>query len=446
MRLGPLNIVNSKRLERSSLSLDEYVEYFTYLSHQYPLLGGVSYPTEKLEEIGNGFPGLVRGAYQANGVVFACVLKRLLLFSEARFQFRQLRSGRPGELFGRESLLPLEQPEPGKTTGDLLARMEVDVSFAGNSLIVRRGNRLKRLRPDWVGIVLGGDGESDPDAEVIGYRYWPGGPHSGEEPQNFLREEVAHYAPIPDPLAQYRGMSWLTPVVREVMADSGWRDHKIKFLEQGGVPPVFYKIDPQSMTQDQFDSFVAKYRAAAEGAGNAYKSVFMRAAVDPIPIGANIQQMDFKVVQGAGETRIAAAAGVPPTVVGLSEGLQGSSLNAGNFAEAMRNFADLTMRPLWRNVAGSLSTIIDIPPGSELWYDDRDIPALQEDLKDAADVQERQARAIKSLAEAGFSTDSVVDAITSGDLKRLKHTGLLSVQLQEPGSQNGKPTEIEVPA
>jgi phage portal protein BeeE len=55
------------------------------------------------------------------------------------------------------------------------------------------------------------------------------------------------------------------------------------------------------------------------------------------------------VTQGAGETRIAAAAGVPPVIVGLSEGLQAATYS--NYSQARRRFADGTMRPLWRNAA-----------------------------------------------------------------------------------------------
>ena len=156
-------------------------------------------------------------------------------------------------------------------------------------------------------------------------------------------------------------------------------------------------------------------------------------------VGANFQQMDFKVVQSAGETRIAAAARMHPVIIGLSEGLQGSALNAGNFIETRRLVADGTMRPLWRSMAGALQTIVPAPPGTRLWYDDRDIPFLQEDMKDAAGVMQEQSVAIKTLVDAGYDTQSVVDAITSGDLTRLQHTGLVSVQLQEPGtpSQNG---------
>jgi hypothetical protein len=102
------------------------------------------------------------------------------------------------------------------------------------------------------------------------------------------------------------------------------------------------------------------------------------------------------------------------------------------------------MRPLWRNAAGSLATIIDVPERSELWYDDRDIPFLQEDQKDAAEILEIDSRAIKGLTEAGFDPSTVVEAVVAGDLRRLEHTGLLSVQMQSPGSSpsvNGAPPQ-----
>jgi hypothetical protein len=134
---------------------------------------------------------------------------------------------------------------------------------------------------------------------------------------------------------------------------------------------------------------------------------------------------------------------VPPVVVGLSEGLQGSSLNAGNFSQAMRRFADVTMRPLWRNACGSLATIVPPPPDAELWVDDRDIPALKDDIKDAAEVQSLNAAAIRQLIDAGFDPGTVVNAINAGDLKRLKHTGLYSVQLQPPMPES--PAEPEEP-
>ena len=419
-------------LERSGppLGLNEWAN--TYLG-QYPLYGyGPTYPDAKLEEIATNFRGHAGGGYMGNVIVFACVLARLQVFSQATFKFRELRQGRPGNYFGNRDLVPLEQPEPGKNTGDLLSRMETDVSLAGNWFGLRNGTRVKRLRPDWMAIALTGE-EDDPDAEVVGYIYWPGGQHSGHDPIPLLRDEVAHYAPIPDPLAQYRGMSWLTPVIREVMLDSGFRDHKIKFLEKGGTHNFLYRFDPQSITKDQFESFTSAYKARHEGAEANWQSIFIRAAVDATPLGTNFKDSDLRGVQGAGETRIAAAAGVPPIVAGFSEGLEAATYS--NYAQARRRFVDGTVRHLWKNAANSLATIIEVPPAAELWYDDRDIPALREDLKERADVQQAQSVSMKTLIDAGFDPDSVRDAVNAEDFARLKHTGKVSVQLQDPGAQ-----------
>jgi phage portal protein BeeE len=216
------------------------------------------------------------------------------------------------------------------------------------------------------------------------------------------------------------------------MGDGGYTAHKLKFLEQGATVNLVVSLD-KDITATAFESWVDAMDKDHKGLVNAYKTLYLGGGATPTAIGSDMVQMDFKAVQGAGETRIAAAAGVPPVVVGFSEGLQGSSLNAGNYSAARRRLADLTMRPLWRNAAGSLASIVPVPTDAELWYDDRDIAFLQEDMKDAADIQQADALTIRQLVDAGFKPETVVDAVTAGDLKRLVHTGLFSVQLQEPG-------------
>lgn len=443
-------ILGRREPERAfpTLSMNDYAGLlgtFGYNGNRYTLPGALQ------EELGTNFAGLARGAYKANGVIFACMLVRMLLFAEARFQFRQVRNGRPGDLFGTAALRPLERPWPGATTGDLLTRMEQDASLAGNSFTARRaGDRLARLRPDWVDLIIGSNADEpaawDVDAEVIGYRYTPGGTNSGNEPEFFLAEEVAHYAPIPDPEAQFRGMSWMTPIVREVMADKAATDHKLSFFENGATPNLVVKLPVEDLVK--FQAWIEKFKDNHEGSANAYKTMFLGAGADATVVGTDLQQLEFKATQGAGETRIAAAAGVPPVIVGLSEGLQAATYS--NYGQARRRFADGTMRPLWRNAAGSLARIIDVPGDAELWYDDRDIPALQEDQKDAAEIRVQEASTIKQLIDAGFTPESVVTAVTAGDFDRLKHTGLYSVQLQPPGtttpSLNGSGSAQDVQA
>ena len=148
-------------------------------------------------------------------------------------------------------------------------------------------------------------------------------------------------------------------------------------------------------------------------------------------VGANFDQLNLKAVQGAGETRIAAAAGVPASYLGISEGLAGSSLNAGNYVAARRRFADGTIRPLWRSACGALQTLLELPdPTVRLWYDDRDVAFLQEDVLDAAEIRSKDAVTMRQLVDGGFDPNSVVEAVVTGDMQRLIHTGNLSVQLQ----------------
>lgn len=420
------------------LPVDQWAQYFGFGGLDYGVTPGMSY-TPNREEIGADLRGYVEGAYKANGVIFACILVRLLLFSEARFQFRQIRNGRPGDLFGTPALSRLERPWANGTTGDLLARMIQDVDLCGNSYTARWRNGLKRLPPDKVTIVMGADrsprpGEpiSDLDADLLGYAYHPNGVSSGEDPTIFLREEVAHFAPIPDPMAQWRGMSWLTPVIREILADGAATAHKLQFFENAATPNLV--VIGKTIRQDAAERVQQAIRDRHAGVPNAYDTMVLGGIDDVKVVGADMRQIDFKVTQGHGETRIAAAAGVPPVIVGLSEGLDSATYS--NYAQARRRLADGTMRPLWRNAAGSLASIVDVPSNAELWYDDRDVPFLQEDIKDAADIQSTEASTIRNLIEAGFDPDSVVEAVTSGDLRRLKqaHTGLVPVQLQPPGS------------
>jgi phage portal protein BeeE len=411
------------------------MSYFDYNGLSYPFVINQTTAPQQNEEIGGDFRGFVEGIYKRNGVVFACMAARQLLFSEARFQFQQMRNGRPGDLFGTPALQPLETPWRGGTTSHLLKRAASDVDLAGNAYHVRRaGGRVRRLRPDWVTIVAGSETGSPIDAEVIGYVYHDGGRAQDPTGTPLMPEHVAHFKLYDDPLARFRGMSWLQPILGEVIADGAATRHKSSFFEQGANLGYVVTLDPDGkMNPATFQKWVETFKHGHEGIENAYKTLFLSAGADVKVVGTNLKDLDMKAVQGAGETRICAAARVPPIIVGVSEGLESATYS--NYGQARRAFADLTMRPMWRDFAASMQAVVDVPSGSRLWYDDRDIPFLQEDEKDDAEIQQIQASTIRTLTDAGFKWESAVAAVTNGDMTMLEHTGLFSVQLQEPGAE-----------
>lgn len=394
--------------------------------------------------------GSLSSVVKSNGPVFALTLARLQVFSQARFQWTRFERGEPGELFGSPELGVLERPWRGGTTADLLARMEMDVTSAGNSYTrrLRRptragGGRLVRLRPDWVTIILGSQEDAEhpseaADVELLGYAYMPHGDR-GDRMILLEPDEVAHFAPYPDPDGVFTGISWVTPVMRDVLGDNLQTDHKRAFLRNAATPNLVIRFDP-AVGIEAVKKFKDLFETEHAGALNAYRTLFLGGGADVEAVGRDFKEIDFAVTQGKAESRLASAAGVPPSWVGFSEGLAGSSLNSGNFTAARRRFGDGTMQHLWANAAASLEPILVPPdPGAHLWFATREIPFLNMDAIDAAEVQSKEAATIVALVRDGFTPESAIAAVQSRDWTRLEHQGLLSVQLQPPGvnGENG---------
>jgi 2'-5' RNA ligase/phage portal protein BeeE len=356
------------------------------------------------------------------------------VFSQVRFQWTRFQGSQPGDLFGTPELSLLETPWANGTTSDLLARMELHNSLAGNAYVRRTSpTQLNVLRPDFVTIILGSqEDEEDPanaaDVTVAGYLYAP----AGGRARIFLPDELCHFAPIPDPWFHFLGQSWITPVLRELQGDMAAVEHKFRYFENNATVNLAISFNP-SVSIDTVKAFKELMEEEHAGVRNAFRTLYLGGGADPKVIGSTLKDMDYAVVQGRAESRLASAAGVHPTVVGFSEGLQGSSLNAGNFQAARRLFGEKTLTHLWGNAAASLQSIVR-PPDSRasLWYDSR-IPFMREDAADLAAIQVQQAQAIGALVKDGFTPESAVAAITKNDLGLLEHTGLTSVQLLPPG-------------
>ncbi|AER48381.1 portal protein [Mycobacterium phage Babsiella] len=452
-----------RRSAGQRMSIDDYAQMlnsFIYDGLQYGFVGGTPRVQQTLagpatEMAPDTFVGLATQAYQSNGPVFACMLVRQLVFSSIRFRWQRIRDGKPSDTFGNPDLGILERPWQGGTTQDMLSRMIQDADLAGNSywfldtplpLIGTRNPRREfvRMRPDWVDVVVeerqvrGGRGEvggGQVGWRKLGYLYTEGGRQSGAEPVAFFADEVVHFGPIPDPLANYRGMSWLTPILREIRADQAMSKHQAKFFDNGATVNLVIKHNPMA-DPEAIKKWVQEVDSKHAGVDNAWKNLNLYPGADAEVVGSNLREIDFKNVRGGGETRIAAAAGVPPVIVGLSEGLAAATYS--NYGQARRRLADGTAHPLWQNLSGCIGNVMpDLGPDVRLWYDTSDVPFLREDEKDAADIQKVKAETINTLITAGYEPDSVVAAVNAGDLRLLKHTGMTSVQLLPPGQSAG---------
>jgi phage portal protein BeeE len=424
--------------------LSEYLIPFNYGGNQY--FGNAPGLVQTLAgnratEIVNTLPGYSSALRQCPPA-FAAQMVRAMVLSQARFTFRN-RSKRT--LFGTTALGLLEKPWTGATTGELIARMEWHAGLAGNAYVLRQPSRLRVLRPDWVAIVYGSQQEPEDaahalDGELLGYLYQNGGLWSDRgRPQSLMPEDVCHWSPIPDPESAGVGQSWLTPAIRDMQKDRMSGEHVIRFFEQGATPNLVVK-GLTATTKEQFDDLVSMMEGSHAGIANAYKTLYLTAGADATVVGSNLSDLDLKNVQGAAETRIASLSRVHPVILGIAEGLAGSSLNAGNFGMARRIWADTWIYPTLQDLASAVHPIVDVPRDAELWFDTKDVPLLREDGKDAAEIQSMEASTIRQLGDAGYTPESIQAAVLAHDWSLLKHSGLYSVQLQPAGSLKATPT------
>ena len=421
-----------------------YSGQFGYNGHQYPygLLSSLGLTQtlagQRVQEVSHTLPGY-SAALRACPPAFAAQMVRALVISQARFVFRNRPTSRtPRRTFGTSALATLEQPWPNATTGELLARIEWHAGLTGNAYVVRRPDRLRVLRPDWVGIIYGSESEpEDPafalDGEVVGYVYQNGGIGSSRnQAHTLLPDEVAHWSPLPDSESASAGMSWVTAALADIQGDRAATAHKLQFFRNGATPNMVVKGIP-AVTGDQFNELVEMMESKHAGVANAYKTLYLTAGADATVVGADLKQLDFKATQGAGETRIAMLGRVPAPLLQISEGLAGSSLNAGNFGMARRIFADSWVYPTLQDVSAALAKLVRVPSDAELWFDGGDIPLLREDAKDAAEIEQIKATTITQYVREGFTAESAIAAVIGQNAQLLRHTGLVSVQLQKPG-------------
>jgi phage portal protein BeeE len=452
--MGLLERISEVRAPVSSRSITTVDDYITALN-QFQFQGNVyGFPnvqqtlqgSEPAERIANDLVGYATAAYMANGPVFSVMAVRQLIFSAVRFRWVQFEDGSPSRMFGTRDLRLLERPWMGGTTQDLLSRTIQYADLAGNSYATRYTpfsrmdgdgqSEIVVMRPDWVEIVLrkrminGGQVGWD----RVGYLYTEGGPRSGNDPVPLLPSEVSHFAPHPDPLANWRGMSWLTPVIRELQNDKLMQSHQRKFFENGATVNMVVKVD-KDVSVEKFRAFKELMDAQHVGVENAYKILYLGGGADATPVGSNMKDIEFNDLSAAGETRIASAGGVPPIIAGFTKGLDSATYS--NYGQARRRLADGTMHPLWQNAAGSFEPLLPIPnnsPDVALGYDATDVPFLREDEKDSAEIQSKLAATIRTYTDAGFTWESAVACVEANDRRLLEHTGLYSVQLQPPGT------------
>lgn len=416
-------------------SLDDLFMQFNGM--QYPL--GLPFTQRGVprQEIENNFEAYVAAIHSREGVVAAAVAARALLLSSLVFKYRNLIDGPQAQLFGNRSLSPLEQFSRPLTRERVLMRAETHVSYAGNAYFyLPPGKPMRLLNPDRVSLIVASDMDADTpadqlDGELIAYVYTPD--KSKQKGTIIPADEVAQWAPEPHPQNPWIGQSWVTSVMGEITGDRQISEHSNRFYSNAATPNLIFRFGTE-VADETVEAYAEGVNAGHAGSANAGKNLFIGHGADVTVVGSKLSELNLRDTQGGYETRIASRARVPATVLGIREGMQGSSLNAGNYNSARRMWADGWFTPTAQGLCSAVSHLVQVPNDAELTFDPARVMFLQEDRKDEAEVQEKQAQAIRTLVDGGWKPDSVVEAVNKGNWSLLEHSGNLSVQLQPPGA------------
>src|SRR4029077_869053 len=153
-----------------------------------------------------------------------------------------------------------------------------------------------------------------------------------------------------------------------------------------------------------------------DGIRNAYRTMYLALGMDAKVVGSDLSQLDFSSTGGYSETRISFLSRVPAALLGISAGLKGSSLNAGNYAETRRTFTDTWVYPTLQDLCKALSVLVEVPPYAELWFDTTDMPILRDDAQVVAYVEKVKEETIVAYVNGGFTAESAIAAVRGQDI------------------------------
>jgi len=427
-------LIRAPRTE-SRFTFQSWVDSFGYNGHRYPLgtMTGV-----KPDQVDGSFREMVQKVHDRSGPVSSAVFARQLVLSQVQFRWEQ-----DGNLTVDRDLRPLTRP--GRA--HLLMEMEGHASYAGNAVgFFGRDGIPKLFDPTRITFAMGSNEEPDWDDkgevrlpydwQTIGVIYNSGNMNTTPDPRRltmFKPGEYFHWMPEPDLEHPWRGASWVVSLLNDIAVDRQISDSQSKFFENAMTGNLIFLSDP-TKTADEVKAFKQVMESRYAGAPNMWRNMFVGGVQDVKQVGHNMKDVGLHDMQGGIETRIGQRARIPGPIFGSREGAQGSALNAGNYGQSRRNWADTWITP---TIEGSLcetfEAVLPAKDGRRLSHDPSKILFLQEDQKDAAEIMQAQMVAARQGVDGGFEAQSVIDAIATNDVRKLVHTGKVSVQLLPDG-------------
>lgn len=313
--------------------------------------------------------------FAGNEVVYACL--EILADSATEPTLRAERGS-----FDEPEVLPmhpavqfLENPNPEFSVEEMIGLVEVDLGIAGNSYqkieYSRRGLPVEywRLRPDRVEVI------PDRDKFIRGYLY-----RIGNEEHFLERRDVIHHR-ARDPYSDYYGMPWIMAAAGRIDLDNWMRTFARSFFEHAGIPSGMLIMNRILSRQDKRDVRTMWRQENGPGNWNNLVVIDGDGTAKYQPMGASLADSGAAMpsLDEINETRIAAAARIPQSLVGTRLGNQSAAY--ANRKADQEHFWRTRQIPEYKRLAGTFTRALKpfFPDLERLTFDVTKVAALSED-------------------------------------------------------------------
>ena len=375
--------------------------------------------------------------YQKSAIIYACIQRLSNAFIEASIDIgRETEDGWEND---EENALydVLKQPNSYQSAGTFFNQVLAHLLLTGVSYVVKvrnRGQVIQQLLPfptSWIK-----KNRNNTTGAVTSYSIYQG---SGSDLVVPIEDMIVIGFVDPNVPSQFVGP--LQAASKEYDTDIERQNYLMEMLVNLKAPGLILK---QELAWTDEQKTAARQRINdLIGKGKRGNPLFLEGQYSSAEMMAPLKDLDWPGLTTLSETRICAAFGIPPIVLGLRAGLEHATYS--NYREAEKAFYRGTVNALWRFIGNELTR-------SLIWLEDDDsetiikfntshVKQLQEDEKEAADravvlfkngiATRNEARQIAGLDMVDVVTGDIfvlplnlIETRLDGELAREMETGI----------------------
>ena len=321
--------------------------------------------------------------FHKNAIISGCLGKSLPLFSQPRLVVNKvIDNGKKIEVITEHPVLKmLSHPnENGDNLASMLYAWKMDRDLFGNDFWFRRENAVG----DTVGFEHIQYGyitpwpNKDPRFLIGGYKYWVNGKWV-----DYRAEQIVHWKFGRNPENIRMGMSLLLAASRDICTENELATLAGSVARNMGIAPYF--VSPQMVASQQEEDIMPKDVADAISTqlnertrDKRGRALVMRTPVNISRLAFSPQELDSPVTRGLACTRICAAMGMDPMLVGFPS----DSRTFSNFGEARRAYTEDNVMPEGNVFCEKLNDLFwsekQLAEDEKLAFNFDDVPAYQE--------------------------------------------------------------------